>query len=100
MFVHYNSIKIYISLLPIKIYNFVWYSYTFKILFSGLWNVYFYCIYSALIEELLEYVDIENPIISVKYVNNDGSVITEKSFDKSILEETTSDVNSSDEKSV
>ena len=60
----------------------------------------FYCIYSALMEELLEYVDIENPIISVKYVNNDGSVITEKSFDKSILEETTSDVNSSDEKSV
>ena len=55
---------------------------------------------SALMEELLEYVDIENPIISVKYVNNDGSVITEKSFDKSILEETTSDVNSSDEKSV
>ena len=51
-------------------------------------------------EELLEYVDIENPIISVKYVNNDGSVITEKSFDKSILEKTTSDVNSSDEKSV
>lgn len=47
-----------------------------------------------------EYVDIENLIISVKYVNNDGSVITEKSFDKSILEETTSDVNSSDEKSV
>lgn len=46
-------------------------------------------------EELLEYADIENPIISVKYVNNDGSVITEKSFDKSIL-----DVNSSDEKSV
>ena len=60
----------------------------------------FYCIYSDLMEELLEYVDIENPIISVKYVNNDGSVITEKSFDKSILEETTSDVNSSDEKSV
>lgn len=28
-------------------------------------------------EELLEYVDIENPIIFVKYVNNDGSVITE-----------------------
>lgn len=55
---------------------------------------------SDLMEELLEYVDIENPIISVKYVNNDGSVITEKSFDKSILEETTSDVNSSDEKSV
>lgn len=51
-------------------------------------------------EELLEYVDIENPIIFVKYVNNDGSVITEKSFDKSILEETTSDVNSSDEKLV
>lgn len=60
----------------------------------------FYCIYSDLMEELLEYVDIENPIISVKYVNNDGSVITEKSFDKSILEETTSDVNSSDQKSV
>lgn len=60
----------------------------------------YYCIYSALMEELLEYVDIENPIISVKYVNNDGSVIAEKSFDKSILEETTSDVNSSDEKSV
>ena len=60
----------------------------------------FYCIYSDLMEEPLEYVDIENPIISVKYVNNDGSVITEKSFDKSILEETTSDVNSSDEKSV
>lgn len=60
----------------------------------------FYCIYSDLMEELLEYVDIVNPIISVKYVNNDGSVITEKSFDKSILEETTSDVNSSDEKSV
>ena len=53
-----------------------------------------------LMEELSEYVDIENPIISVKYVNNDGSVITEKSFDKSILEETTSDVNSGDEKSV
>lgn len=47
-----------------------------------------------------EPVYIENPIISVKYVNNDGSVITEKSFDKSILEKTTSDVNSSDEKSV
>lgn len=60
----------------------------------------FYFIYSDLMEELLEYVDIENPIISVKYVNNDGSVITEKSFDKSILEKTTSDVNSSDEKSV
>lgn len=32
---------------------------------------------SDLMEELLEYVDIENPIISVKYLNNDGSVITE-----------------------
>ena len=29
---------------------------------------------SDLMEELLEYVDIENPIISVKYLNNDGSV--------------------------
>lgn len=50
----------------------------------------------ALMEELIDKIDIENPLITVKYFNTDGTLITEMTFDKSILEESSSDDSSDD----
>lgn len=39
-------------------------------------------------KELIEYVDVEDPIIIERFSNSDGSLITEVQYDKSILENT------------
>ena len=45
-------------------------------------------ILAPFMKELVEYVDVENPVIIKRYSNSDGSLITEARFDKSILENT------------
>ena len=42
-------------------------------------------------KELVKYIDVENPKVVLKYLNNDDSVIFEVSFDKSILDDTNDD---------
>lgn len=37
--------------------------------------------------EILEYVDVENPIVCYRYLNSDGALIAEIKFDKSVLDE-------------
>lgn len=43
--------------------------------------------FKPLVEELKTYVDVKNPMVKVIFCNTDGSVIAEKTFDTSILDE-------------
>ena len=43
--------------------------------------------YKITIRDLVSRVDVEDPKLCIKYVNADGTLITEKTFDKSLLDE-------------